>query len=335
MKKVCSLLLIVFLLMKTGIVLAEQTSVPANEGISRICASVFDLAESEMFFTEVMELTKVGEGTLEASVVHTLYGLDCDARYVMLKNEVQTTLLQLIEFSERPQKTSRQGYRTWDYGYYDIAFRCADIQKVYADLSAQGYEFPCPPYQYVTTWSGTEVFEAVMYGPNDMPLALINKTANTPEFEGMFRNFPDVVLVVDNMDTADRFYVDVLGMSKVFDMEMEKGLVDPIVGTVGTDIVTRIGMYMGGGATPIIEILDYSEEGVSMTEEGASVPGNAGIFATCFMVENVDAILESAAEQGFAASSETLEMELAPYGVIRTALVSGPNGSLVEIFEIL
>jgi hypothetical protein len=53
------------------------------------------------------------------------------------------------------------------------------------------------------------------------------------------------------------------------------------------------------------------------------------------MVENVDAILESAAEQGFAASSETLEMELAPYGVIRTALVSGPNGSLVEIFEIL
>lgn len=79
------------------------------------------------------------------------------------------------------------------------------------------------------------------------------------------------------MVEANAFYDGVLGCPKAFDREMD--LVDPIVGVTGTDYNTRIAMYMGAVATPVIKVLDFDAEGVSMAESGASVPVNAGLFA--------------------------------------------------------
>lgn len=311
---------------------AEQ---PAKcEGVSRVSVSVMDLDASAAFYTDYIGLTVAGEGVLSAETVKALYGLDCAAKYVCLKNAVQVTCLELLEFEDKPTKVGREGYNSWDYGYYDISLRCADINQVYEELTGKGYTFGCPPYRYVTTWSGAEVYEAVMEGPDGVPLAMINKTAQTPEFKGMFRNFPDVVTVVNSMDEADKFYVDVLGISKVFDMDIEKGLVDPIVGTLDTDILTRIGMYMGDGQAPVVEILDFSEDGRSMTGEGASVPANAGLFATGFLIDDLDAVMAAASANGFEAAGEAVEYELAPYGAIRAAMVTGPGDALVELFEV-
>ncbi|MDO4546487.1 MAG: VOC family protein [Clostridia bacterium] len=333
MKKILTAILVFALCLPFAAAIGEEAAAPTMEGISRVCISTMDLAASEAFYTEKIGLTKVAEGELDRQTCLALYSMDCEARYICLKNSVQSTLMQIIEFAELPQKTSREGYNSWDYGYFDISLRCADIDAVYDEMTGLGYDFICEPYQYTTTWSNAQVYECVMFGPDDVPLAMINKTASTPAFEGMFRNFPDVVTVVDSMDTADKFYVDVMGMSKVFDMEMENGLVDPIVGTAGTDITTRIAMYMGSGQTPVIEVLDFSAEGRFMTLEGASVPGNAGMFANAYLTDDLEGLLGAMAENGFEACTQTVEMNLAPYGNIRAAMVSGPNGTLVELFE--
>ena len=335
MEKLLIMLLCLMLALGAVPAMAQEEAPYVHEGISRVSASVFSLEESVNFFTKTMGLELVCEGDLDEQVCKALYDMPCAAKYAMLKNAYQDTLLQLIEFAQTPTQTSREGYNSWDYGYYDIAFRCADIQACFKDLTAQGYKFLCEPYSYTTTWSGATVFEAVLQGPNGMPLALINKTESTPEFEGMFRNFPDVVLVVDDIATADRFYTDVLGIQKGFDMEMEPGLVDPIVGTAGTDITTRIAMYVASGATPVIEILSYSEEGRPMRLDGAMVPAKAGTFATAFRTEVFDEVMAKCDENGFPVVYGPLEMTLAPYGQIRTALISGPNGTFMEIFEVL
>ena len=333
MKRIALLFLCLALVLAMPAMAEEETY--AHEGISRVCASVFSLEESLDFFTNTMELKLVAQGELDQQTCAALYGMDCAAKYAMLKNSVQDTLLQLIEFENTPEKTSREGYNSWDLGYYDIAFRCADIQQCFADLTEMGYTFLCEPYSYTTTWSGDTVFEAVLQGPNGMPLALINKTEATPAFEGMFRNFPDVVLVVGDMESADRFYTDVLGIAKGFDMEMEPGLVDPIVGTAGTDIITRSAMYVASGNTPIIEILDFSEEGRAMRLEGAMTPANAGTFCTSFKTEIFDEVIEKCEANDFPVVYGPVELTLEPYGQIRSALVSGPDGSFVEIFEVL
>lgn len=333
------LVLVLCLMIVTGLFTCANAETaapqPTNKGIERISVSVTDLEASRAFFEDHMELTFVSEGTLSKEQVKGLYGMEATAQYVLLKNEVQSTLLQLLAFDPKPTKTSREGYHCWDFGYYDIAFRSQSNDEAYEKFTELGYEFACPPYRYTTSWSGAEVLEAVMIGPDNMPLALIEKTASTPEFEGMFRNFPDVVLVVESVDESDRYYVDTLGLTKAFDMVMEDGLVDPIFG-LDYGVHTRIVMYMGSGDTPIVEIIEFTnKKGVSMTAEGASVPANAGTFATCFEVENLEEALEKHTENGFEATGDIVEIEMAPYGTIRSVMVSGPSQAMVELFEIV
>ena len=313
---------------------AQEAAAPGNKGIERICMSVRDLEATRAFFVDHMELTQVGEGTLDEQTIEALYGMKANARYVMLKNDLQTTMIELLEFDPKPTKTSREGYNCWDYGYFDVAFRCQDNDEAYEKFTALGYEFSCPPYRYVTSWSNAEVLEAVMIGPDDIPLALMGKTASTPEFEGMFRNFPDSVLIVESIAEADRYYVDTLGLTKAFDMVLEDGLVEPIFG-IEPGAQVHMTMYMGSGVTPIVEIISFEKlKGVSMTAEGASVPANAGTFATCFEVENLEEALALHEKNGFAATSGIVEMELAPHGKIRSAMVSGPSQAMIELFEI-
>ena len=334
-KLLCTLLMLALTAGVCTFASAEEAAPqPTNKGIERVCMSVTDLEATKSFFVDLMELSEVAEGTLSKETVKALYGMDATAKYAMLKNDVQTTLVELIEFDPKPTKTSREGYNCWDFGYYDLAFRSQSNDEAYEKFTALGYQFACPPYKYVTIWSGAEVLEAVMIGPDNIPLALIEKTPSTPAFEGMFRNFPDSVLIVESVDESDRYYVDTLGLVKAFDMVMEDGLVDPIFG-IENGVHTRIVMYMGSGSTPIVEIIEFTnKKGVSMTAEGASVPSNAGTFATCYEVENLEEALAKHAENGFAATSEIVEMELAPYGKVRCAMVSGPSQAMVELFEI-
>lgn len=336
MKKIlCLMLTLVLTLSLAAFAFAEEKPVPTNKGIERICMSVTDMETSKAFFTDLMELTFVADGELSREDVKALYGMDASAKYTILKNEVQSTVLELLEFDPKPTTTIRSNAEPWDFGYFDVAFRTQDNDAVYEKFTELGYEFACKPYSYVTTWSGAEVKEGVMYGPDDIPFAMIEKTPNTPEFEGMFRNFPDSVVVVEDMDESDRYYVDTLGLVKAFDMVMEDGLVDPLFG-IEKGVHTRIVMYTGSGNTPIVEIIEFTnKKGKNLTEEGISVPANAGTFATCFEVENLEEAIAKHEANGFAARSEVVEYELAPYGKIRSVIVSGPSKVMVELFEIV
>ena len=336
MLKRIALLLAGTLLAGAAFATAEEAEVPPNAGIERICISVTDMETTKAFFIDRMELTLVAEGELSRESVTGLYGMDATAKYAMLKNDLQATCIELLEFNPKPTRTIREGYACTDYGYYDIAFRCQDNDKAYEQFTALGYEFACPPYRYVTSWSNAEVLEAVMIGPDGIPLALMGKTASTPEFEGMFRNMPDSVVIVESIDEADRYYVDTLGLSKVFDMVIEDGLVEPIFG-LKTGAQVHMTMYMGSdAATPVVEIISFEKvPGVSMTAEGASVPANAGTFATCYEVENLEAALARHEANGFAATSGIVEMELAPFGTIRSAMVSGPSQVMIELYELV
>ena len=314
---------------------AEEAPAPQNKGIMRISVSASDLETSKAFFDDVMEMDFVAEGELDKESVKSLYGMDATAKYAMYKNGMQDTLVQVMEFDPKPTKTAREGFNIYDHGYYDIAFRCQDNDEAYARFSEMGYAFPRTPYRYVTSWSNAEVLEAVMYGPDNIPIALMGKTAGTPAFEGTFRNMPDSVLIVESIEEADRYYVDTLGASKVFDMELEAGLVEPIFNLDG-DAQIHMTMYMGSGATPVIEVICFEAlDGVSITEKGGVLGDYAGKFATCFEVDNLDEALAKHEANGFKRYGEVTEYELAPYGKIRSAMVHGASQALVELYEIV
>jgi catechol 2,3-dioxygenase-like lactoylglutathione lyase family enzyme len=254
----------------------------------------------------------------------------------MFKNDLQNTLVQVLEFDPKPTKKAREGFAVQDGGYFDIAYRCQDNDEAYAKFTGMGYEFPTPPYRYVTSWSNAEVLEAVMYGPDNMPIALMGKTKSTPAFEGTFRNMPDSVLIVDSIEEADKYYVDTLGVSKVFDMVLEAGLVEPIFNLEGNAQI-HMTMYMGtDAATPVIEIISFEAlDSVSITEKGGVLGDYAGKFATCFEVENLEEAVAKHEANGFGKYGEITEYELAPYGKVRSCVVHGPSKALMELYQIV
>ena len=335
MKKMLSIIIALLLVAMSSMAFAEAAA-PTNAGILRISVSASDLATTKAFFDDVMEMDFVAEGELDKETVKSLYGMDASAKYAMYKNGLQNTLVQVLEFDPKPTKAAREGFNVWDGGYYDIAYRCQDNDEAYAKFSGMGYEFPTPPYKYVTSWSNAEVLEAVMFGPDNMPIALMGKTASTPAFEGTFRNMPDSVLIVDSIEEADKYYVDTLGVSKVFDMVLEAGLVEPIFNLEGNAQI-HMTMYMGtDAATPVIEIISFEAlDSVSITEKGGVLGDYAGKFATCFEVENIEEAVAKHEANGFGKYGEITEYELAPYGKVRSCVVYGPSKALMELYQIV
>ncbi len=334
MKKMMTMLLALLLCALCCTAFAEAP-VATNQGIMRISVSASDLATTKAFFDDVMEMNFVAEGELDKETVKALYGMDATAKYAMYQNNLQNTLVQVMEFDPKPTKKAREGFNVWDGGYFDIAYRCQDNDQAYARFTEMGYEFPTPPYRYVTSWSNSEVLEAVMYGPDNIPIALMGKTKSTPAFEGTFRNMPDSVLIVDSIEEADKYYVDTLGVTKVFDMVLEEGLVEPIFNLEGNAQI-HMTMYMGAdAATPVIEIISFEAlDGVSITEKGGVLGDYAGKFSTCYQVENLEEAIAKHEANGFGKYAEVAEYELAPYGKVRSVLVYGPSKALVELFEI-
>lgn len=302
-------------------------------GIKRICVSVSELEKSLAFFTGEMELTEVCRGRLDEQTVAAVYGLGSSAaEYAMLKNGEQPTLLQLICFTNTPKRPIREGRPSWDFGYYDVAFRAKDNSWAYEHFRDLGYDYYCPPTRYVADWINLDVLEGVLKGPDAMPMALIERLKEPiPRFEGMFSIFTDVAQTVASGEEAARFYEGVLGLSKVFDEELPDGLVDDIVGVPhGTH--TRMLMFAGGN-TPITECLEYSIKGRPMSD--VAKPENVGVFATAYETEDLDALLERCAAAGFETAVPPLRLRLEPYGGIRLARVNGPSGMSVELFQAL
>lgn len=302
-------------------------------GIKRICVSVSELEKSLAFFTGEMELTEVCRGRLDEQTVAAVYGLGSSAaEYAMLKNEEQPTLLQLICFTNTPKRPIREGRPSWDFGYYDVAFRAKDNSWAYEHFRDLGFDYYCPPTRYVADWINLDVLEGVLKGPDAMPMALIERLKEPiPRFEGMFSIFTDVAQTVASGEETARFYEGVLGLSKVFDEELPDGLVDDIVGVPhGTH--TRMLMFAGGN-TPITECLEYSIKGRPMSD--VAKPENVGVFATAYETEDLDALLERCAAAGFETAVPPLRLRLEPYGEIRLARVNGPSGMSVELFQAL
>lgn len=304
-----------------------------DNGIKRICVSVTDLNKSTSFFVEEMELEKVCSGTMNKDDVQIMYGLEnCEASYVMLKNKEQPTLLQLIEFSAKTGKCSRDGRPSWDYGYYDVAFRTKDNTKEKERFANLGFDYYCPPTRYVADWIGLDVLEAVLKGPDSMPMALIERLREPiPVFDGRFSIFTDCAITVKDGDEATRFYSDTLGMKKIFDQVLPDGLVDEIV-SVPKGTHTRMLMFSGGN-TPITECLEYSLKGKPMCD--TAKPENAGIFAVSYEVEDIYDVLNKAEANGFETLRVASEIVMKPYGKILSAFINGPSDIPIEVYQIL
>lgn len=302
-------------------------------GILRICVSVKQLENSVKFYRDYMGYHVAAEGSMDEKTCMSMYAIEAStAKYVMLKNDVQDTLLQLIEFSNNSGKYVRDGRRPWDYGYLDIAVRAKDNYRSCLELTSLGYEYMSTPVRYVADWIDMDVSEGVLIGPDRLPIAMIQRLKDPiPQFDGKFSLITDCAQVMRDMDEAKRFYGELLGFNKVFDSAMPDGLVDPVV-QVPYGTHTHMVMYQSAGC-PVVELINYSIEGRSMSD--TAKPQNIGLFATAFQTDCVEETASACKSAGFPVIRGPVIIELAPYGRVKTIWVNGPSDTIVEFFEVL
>lgn len=300
-----------------------------TSGIDRIHISVKDMDESLAFFRDCTGMKVVADQHLDTNAMQRLWNLPAgtEARAVYLKNREQTTLLQLIEFNPRSEIMIRDGAQTWDFGLFDIAWFVKNLDKTYQYLLEKEYTFHTPPTAYKATWSGRDVNEAILIGPNAMPIALIEK----PDIEADYQRIADQAQIVEDMNKTITFYRDILGLKLLGDMELPKGLIDDVLALpAGTDVWIAF-FNQEDSSAPVVEAVELSIKGKAMAS--VARPPHLGLFMISFETDNLSELMKNFKQKDISTISGPVEFNIKPHGTISAITVEGPNKELIEIFE--
>ena len=306
-----------------------------KNGIARILIGVRDLSESVEFYRDNFGMSIVADYSLDSVTINQLWNLPqgTTGHAVALKNDEQTTLLELIEFKPNSGKFMRTGGNTTDYGLFTIAFRAKDVDAAYHRFQQQGYKFICPPITYTPNWVPVTVKEAIMVGPNETPIALIERlTEPIPVFEGDFGIMLDSSQIVEDLDSVTKFYVDILGLTTIFDQVLPQGMIDDILNfPKGTE--SRMAFItQPDSKTPLLEFLQLSVEGKYLSD--VAKPPNLGIFASAFATDNLAALTQKLQNQGIKILSGPVELSISDRESANAIVVEGPNGVNLQFFEL-
>ncbi len=305
-----------------------------KNGIARILIGVRNLRESVEFYRDILEMSVVADYSLDSATINQLWNLppETTGRAVSLKNDEQTTLIELIEFKPHSGKFIRTGANIWDYGLFTIAFRAKNIDAAYERLKQKGYQFICPPITYTPNWVPVTVKEAIMLGPNQTPIALIERlTEPKPIIKGDFGTMVDTSQVVEDIEEVTKFYVDILGLNKVFDQVLPPGMIDEIL-NLPTGTESRMAFItQPESSTPILEFIQCSVKGNYLSE--VAKPPNLGLFAIAFATDELGALIEKLSNHGIKILSGPVEISTSEGNQVRAIVVEGPNRVNIQFFE--
>jgi len=305
-----------------------------KNGIDRIKLSVRNMPESVAFFRDKLEMTVVADGPIDATAFQRLWGLPAGttAHAVYLRNDEQSTAIELLEVRPHSGTCIREGAKMYDYGLLDIAFRAKNLDTIYENLRRQGHHFLSAPVVYTADWARVTVSEVILVGPDRMPVALIERLSEPrPFIRNHFGTMVDVAQYVESMEACAPFYTDVLGYTSVFDQPLPDGLIDEVVGLPPGSKSRLNLMYQPETKTPAVELIHCSSPGRSLAP--VIGPTSYGLFALAFETADLPGLLARVTAADFTVLSGPVEMEVGLHGRITAAIVRGPNDVLIEFFS--
>jgi len=306
----------------------------ATKGMDRVSISVSSLEDSLAFYRDWVGMKVIAEQTLEPDKIQQLWNLPggTAARAVFLKDELQSTLLELIEFTPNSGRMIREGAKPWDYGLYDIAFFVKDIAACYHDLTEKGFTFVSPPIQYQPNWIPYAVKEAILIGPDNVPIAHIERmTSEEYESQDRYIGLCDSAQIVENMSDVVKFYGNILGLDLLGELTLPEGLVDDVL-TIPPGTKVRMAFLNKKDENALIaEFLQLSVKGKSLAS--VARPPNLGLFMISFEVDALLSLMETFKKEGISILSGPVELHTKVHGKMRAITVEGPSGVMVELFE--
>lgn len=305
-----------------------------KNGITKISISVKDMDKSLDFYVGCFDCTVVGKHSYTNEELKAVWGVEegvtGEAVYLR-KGTDRPTLLELIKFTPEPAGYKRaEGEPNYNCGAFDVGFRVKDMENQYEKLRGK-YTFFNPPKAYTAPWTSNEVQEVVMWSPDRVPTAFMMSGVN--EGSG-FVSITTNAYFTKDIDTANRFFQEVLGMAVVFDKVMPEGLVNNILDIPAQD-TPRIIMYFKPGInSPVPEMMECQHAEAKVVNE-ISKPQDIGLMGSAYEVEDLEAAVEAAAKLGYNTVAPAAVMENGPLGKIKTATVVAFDKEFFQLYEIV
>lgn len=305
-----------------------------KNGIARILISVNNLNNSVKFFQDNIGMSVVADYPLNSATINQLWKLppETTAHVVTLKNDEQTTLLELIEWQPNSGRSIRNPGNTTDYGLFTIAFRAKDVDTAYKNFKQQGYQFICPPITYTFSLGPVTVKEAIMVDFNGIPIVFLERLSEPiPKLKGNFGMMLDTSQIVTDIDEAKKFYVDILGLTTIFDQKLPPGMIDNILNfPQGTESRMAF-LNQPGSKTPLLELIQSSIEGKSLLD--LAQPPNLGLFAIAFASDNLELLIDKLQQHKIKILCEPVIINISEQEQVKAIVVEGPNGVNLQFFE--
>ena len=207
-------------------------------------------------------------------------------------------------------------------------------------LAAAGCLLRAGPTRFVVRDSDTE--EALLTGPCDTPLLLMvghrhpQRAQRSVPPPGRTSEVATVSVVVANLETTRRFYVDGLGL-RADDIDDELGGDERrrVCGLFGVPADSRVSLVLfRDPAQPSGKVLGvHFHERTTRELANPMRPGNLGINLFSTRCAHLEALRERLQTAGLAGHLPILHVALGDGMPARVMLTRGPNGELFEFIE--
>jgi catechol 2,3-dioxygenase-like lactoylglutathione lyase family enzyme len=304
-----------------------------KNGITKLSVSVLDMEKSLEFYVGCFGCEVVGGHSYTNAELKAAWGVEDgvtgEAKYLR-KGTDRPTLLELIRFSPLPAAFKRpEGQPNYYCGTFDIGFRVKDMPVQY-ELLKDRYRFFNPPKAYTAPWTSNEVQEVVMWSPDRVPTAFMMSGVN--EGSG-FTSITTNAYFTRDVDAANKFFTDVLGLNVVFDRVMPEGLVNNILDIPAGDTPRITMIFRQGINSPVPEIMECQHDVPAVNDYAK--PQDIGIIGAAYEVENLDETVAAAAKLGYETVAPAFEMENGPLGKLRAATVRAFDGEFFQLYQVV
>lgn len=241
-------------------------------------------------------------------------------------------MLELIEFTPSSGRTIREGAKSLDYGICDIAFIVKEIDKIYHDLTEEGFTFVSPPVQFQPLWVPHAVKEAIVTGPDNVPISHIERMKYEEyEVKSNYKRLNHSALIVDDIKEAIKFYHDTLGLDLTSEVIVPEGLIAKVL-AIPLDTEVKLAFIERKDENALImEFMELSVKGKSLAS--VARPPNLGLFMYSFEVDDLLLLTEMLEKEGIAILSGPVELHTELHGKMKAITVEAPGDTMIELFE--
>lgn len=302
--------------------------------------SVRDPHQAARLFTEIGGFEVVAQGSVDPKELsHWQLPETSTADFLLLRApNTDHGFLRFVRFNGVDQKPVRVGARAWDTGgYFSLMMRAHQLDSVYADALALGWLAESEPVEF--NFAPSVLKNVVLKGPDGINIALYERLqpALDPfwQFERLSQPFNAMQMVAD-IDRADAFFTDVLGMTHFWAGDFldpepgpnNFGLPQNLTTTIARR--TRI-LQPRPGETGRLELMEFAGlVGRDLSER--ATPPNLGIVSVRYPVADLEASKAVIEAAGGVIWRGPTELELPPYGRVGLLALRAPDGAIVELF---